>query len=408
MNNLESFIKSKESINKVVNAFYASSGLEHNDNLTKKIIKYVNRDINIPYIINVCDGDIVNIFNMIVDGCIQTIQFAVKKNQAVDYLNYQTKVLNSGGDENGSAVSYEPEVQATNTTDTTAIVQASDSSSSANTSFTNVSSTDLYRIAMVLNRNSLERKTHILIDTRYRNVSGIQANRFVFNLVQNNNNSLNPGSGDLSIGGKNIKSIIKMEVPSFNIPFVNSADNFYKKITMTINELKSDSFGAYENSNFHFMFSYEPLGLLLKLSPDNDGLYTFKYPINPKALSFSFGSPFVPISFDLDRMYASDLDYLSINGVITFDQQHNLGSGDIIYITDFATLNNTANVSIIAKINRLDGHIITVESANSISINVDFTTVISPDTSNKPFIYFGSKRIIFPLILTYLVDQSEV
>lgn len=404
MSNLESFIRSKEYINKLIVNFYNTTNLPYNDNLTSKVIKYVTRDINIPYIINECDGDMLAISSMILDGCIQTIQFAVKKNQAVDYLNYQNKILKSSGDDNGGYTSAPADTQSNNiaTTDTT--VAAVSNNGPVNS---NIDSTDLYRYAMILNRGSLERKTHILVDTRYRNVSGIQSNRFVFNLVQNNNNSLNPGSGDLSIGGKNIKNIIKMEVPSFNIPFVNSADNFYKKITMTINELKSDSFGAYENSNFHFMFSYESLGLLLKLTPDNSGVYTFKYPINPKSLSFSFGSPFVPISFDLDRMYASDFDYLSNNGVITFAQPHNLGSGDIVYITGFSTLNDTANVAIIATINRLEGHIITVESANSISINVDFTTVISPDNTNTPFIYFGSKRIIFPLILTYLVDQSD-
>lgn len=405
MSNLESFIRSKEYLNKLIKDFYNNTGLAYNDNLTSKIIKYVTRDINAPYIINTCAGDIGKINDMILDGCIQTLQFSVKKNQAVDYLNYQNKVLKSAGDDNGGYTN--PQSTDIQTNDTSNNTNTNTVTTQAGPSITDLSSVDLYRFAMILNRGSLERKTHILVDTRYRNVSGIQSNKFVFNLVQNNNNSLNPGSGDLSIGGKNIKSIIKMEVPSFNIPFVNVADNFYKKITMTINELKTDSFGAYENSNFHFMFSYESLGLLLKLTPDNNGLYTFKYPINPKSLSFSFGSPFVPISFDLDRMYALDLDYLSNNGVITFNQQHNLGSGDIVYITGFSTLNNTDNINIIATINRLEGHIITVESATSISINVDFTSIINPDPTNTPFIYFGSKRIIFPLILTYLVDQSE-
>ena len=405
---IENLIKSKESINRIINLFYVRSSIPQNDLLTNRVIKYVTRDANIPYIINTCEGNINDIIDMLVDGSIKFIQFYIQKNKPINYIEYQNNVIKSVGDEGGGY--SQPSVsEYQSSSNTTAVVQQQQqqqqqqSSSNSSSSF---SSDDLYRMAMLLNRGSLERKTHILVDTRYRNVSGLQPNRFVFNLVTNNNNSLNPGSGDLSIGGKNIKNIVSMEVPSFNIPFVSVADNFYKKITMTINELKDDKNGAYENYNIHFMFGYESLGLLLKLTPDNT-TYKFKFPINPKSLSFSFGSPFVPINFDLDRMYADDLNYLSNNGVISFNQSHNLGSGDIIYITDFQTLNNTANINIIAQINRLEGHVITVESATSISINIDFTTIVDPDINNKPFIYFGSKRIIFPLIFTYLADPGE-
>lgn len=395
---IENLIKSNESINRIINLFYVRSSIPQNDLLTNRVIKYVTRDANIPYIIDKCEGDIKDIVDMLVDGSIKFIQFYIQKNKPINYIEYQNNVIRSVGDEGGGSAYSQPSVQSSSNT---AVIQQQSVSNSSS-----FSSDDLYRMAMLLNRGSLERQTHILVDTRYRNVSGLQSNRFVFNLVTNNNNSLNPGSGDISIGGKNIKNIVSMEVPSFNIPFVSMADNFYKKITMTINELKGDSYGAYENSNFHFMFGYESIGLLLKLTPDNT-TYKFKFPINPKSLSFSFGSPFVPINFDLDRMYADDLNYLSTNGIISFNQSHNLGSGDIIYITDFKTLNNTANINIIAQINRLEGHIVTVESATSISINIDFTAIIDPDINNKPFIYFGSKRIIFPLIFTYLADPGE-
>lgn len=79
MSNLESFIRSKEYLNKLIKDFYNNTGLAYNDNLTSKIIKYVTRDINAPYIINTCAGDIGKINDMILDGCIQTLQFSVKK-----------------------------------------------------------------------------------------------------------------------------------------------------------------------------------------------------------------------------------------------------------------------------------------------------------------------------------------
>lgn len=400
ISSIENLIKSNESINRIINNFYNKSELQPNELLTKKIVKYITRDANLEYIIRECKGNINDIYDMILDGAIQTVKFYVQKNRSVDYLHYQNKVINSVGEEGGGGSAAAEEIAPSS------VVSAAPQRSSSSVSGGTFSSDDLYRMAMLLNRSSLERKTHVLIDTRYRNISNSPSNRFVFNLVSNNNNSLNPGSGDLSIGGKNIKNITKMEISSFNIPFVSTADNFYKKITLTISELRGDSFSAYENSNFHFIFNYESNGLLLKLTPDNT-TYSFKYPINPKTLTFSFGSPFVPISFDQDRMYADDLNYLSNNGIISFATSHNLGSGDIIYITDFATLNDVANIGIKAQINRLEGHIVTVESATSISINIDFTTIVSPDPTNKPLIYFGSKRIIFPLVLTYIADPGE-
>lgn len=395
-------IKSEKTIISIINNTYERLKCKPTDILTKKIVKYIKNDVDIDYIHSKSKGDINKATALIEDGFHQFITYESDKNKEYDYATYQYNLMaSSKGDstatDNYTSSSKLPEkVVSVNPT----IMSVSNSAS------IDTSSQSLYNYAKILNINSVYRKTHVLIDTRYKNLSINNKSEFSFNLVDSNVN-LRQGSGDLYIGGKNIKNISSIEVCPFNIPYVASADNFYKKLTLSFAEFKNDAFGAYENSSFHYMLSYTKNGLLMNLTPDNK-VYEFKYPINPKTLTIKFGDPLTPIYFDEDRMIVSSIDYNSNSGRLIFTDRHNLSSSDIIYISGFATNNDITNTSIVNNINRKEGHNVTVEDLYTISINVDFTTIVSPNTSNKPLVYFGSKRIIIPLIINYIADLSNL
>lgn len=281
------------------------------------------------------------------------------------------------------------------------------------------SKTDQIEFTKILNYESLWRDANILIDSRYQNIANTDRSKMIFTLVGNTKTKI-PGSGVITTIGS-MRDIVEIAVFPFSIPYISSADNYYKKITLSILELASISVDAYENSQFHFMFNCMQDGNLLKLTPIND-IFRFYKPITRlNEFSIRFGAPLNPIIFDKDRLYSLTIDYTTNPGVITFNESHNLITGDLIYITDFETKNNAEDLNIINEINNPNGHICTRLTNTSISINVDFTQIITvnrplainnyPNSSNPQdlsvLIYFGSKRILMPLRIRYLQTTQE-
>jgi hypothetical protein len=279
--------------------------------------------------------------------------------------------------------------------------------------------TDQIEFTKILNYESLWRDANILVDSRYQNIANSDQTRLVFTLVGNTKTKV-PGSGVITTIGS-MRDIVQIEVFPFSIPYMSSADNYYKKITLSILELSSISVDAYENSQYHFMFNCTQEGNLLQLTPINK-IFRFYKPITRlNEFSIRFGSPLTPITFDKDRLYTSSIDYTSNPGIISFAESHNLITGDLIYITNFETKNIAEDLNIINEINNVNGHVCTRLSNTSISINVDFTQIITanrplvinnyPNSSNPQdlsvLVYFGSKRILMPLRISYIQSLQE-
>lgn len=264
---------------------------------------------------------------------------------------------------------------------------------------------DQINFTKIFNYQSLLRDSNILIDSRYQNLANTDRSRIPFTIVNKTKTKV-PGSGIITSIGL-IQDILEIEIFPFSIPYISTADNYYKKITMSILELSSISIDAYEDSQFHFMFKAEKNKNLIDLTPINS-IFRFYKPI-AKLTDFTlrFGSPLNPIVFDKDRLYISFVDYTSNPGILTFSEDHNLLSGDIIYITNFTSNDPAKDLNIINEINNKDGHLCTRTNNVSISINVDLQLVTSPNTSLPIEVYFGSKRILMPMRIRYMYNTEN-
>jgi hypothetical protein len=279
--------------------------------------------------------------------------------------------------------------------------------------------TDQIEFTKILNYESLWRDANILVDSRYQNIANSDRTRLVFTLVGNTKTKV-PGSGVITTIGA-MRDIVQIEVFPFSIPYMSSADNYYKKITLSILELSSISVDAYENSQYHFMFNCIQNGNILQLTPINKTFRFYKPITRLNEFSIRFGSPLTPIIFDKDRLFTTSINYNSNPGIISFSESHNLITGDLIYITNFETKNIAEDLNIINEINNVNGHVCTRLSNTSISINIDFTQIITtnrplainnyPNSSNPQdlsiIVYFGSKRILMPMCISYIQTLQE-
>ncbi len=258
----------------------------------------------------------------------------------------------------------------------------------------------LREITKVLNRDSLLRDINILIDSRYQNMSNQDRSKFSFTIVSETKNK-SEGSGTI-IASTSLKEIVEIEVYPFSIPFFTDADNYYKKITMSILELSASSIDAYENSQFHFIFDIEKKLNLLYLTPINK-VFKFHKPIaRLSEFTVKFGSPLATITFEKDRLQTKTINYAVNPMTIEFYEAHNLLSGDLIYFNDFETLDNANDLAIINDITTPKGHTCSRIDSVTISINIDGTRVRYPDLGRSFVIYLGSKRILIPMRIRYL------
>lgn len=263
---------------------------------------------------------------------------------------------------------------------------------------------DKINFTKILNYESLLRDSNILLDSRYQNLSNSDLTKIQFTIMNNSKIKV-PGSGIITSIAP-MRDILEIEIFPFSIPYSANADNYYKKITMSILELSSVSVDSYENCQFHFMFIATKNKNLIDLTPINP-IFRFFKPITKLAdFTLRFGTPLTPIVFDKDRLYAT-IDYGSSPCVLTFNENHNLISGDLIYINDFTTLNPAQDLNIINVFNDSNGYLCTRISNDEISINVDATKVLFPDPNLSINIYFGSKRILLPLRLRYMYNTLE-
>lgn len=193
--------------------------------------------------------------------------------------------------------------------------------------------------------------------------------------------------------------ITYFKISSMTIPYSTTmrATNFAKEITLSFNALQTNGLIS-NNQTIHFVFKYTIISdSLVELTPVNP-YCKFSPPLRQlDNVSLHMSDPTIPITFAMDRMIASSLNYLSTDGRITFSQAHNLTTGDVVIVQGLTTTNVGENVNVLSQIHNPRGLVITVINPLIIAIGIDFTTITNPDTSSKPTVVFYSKTFRFSM-----------
>ena len=227
------------------------------------------------------------------------------------------------------------------------------------------------------NDRTKNKRVIINFDSRFRSLDQSDGTSiFYWNFI--NNEQVTDGTIN-AIG--QIRNIVSLRITPFQIPYTESANNDYDRITLYIREFSSQSVIAHENRRYHFMFEPTKVGNWIKLNPFNyfDGYFEFRLPvIYVDSFTVSFGSPNEIITFDKDRLEYSITSY-DTTTELTFVENHNLTAGDIIYFSDFTTLNPDSDAAIISNFNQSTGIMVTsITNDTTVEIDIDTSLITYP------------------------------
>jgi len=247
----------------------------------------------------------------------------------------------------------------------------------------------------------------LVVDTRYQNLSNTDRTKFLFN-VSNNMKKKYIRSGNITAVG-NITNIVQFEISSLSIPYIPVANNKHGIIRLRLNDFTSDCCEDYEFV-YHWVFNIKYIEETnrIELTPV-DKIYKFRKPITElDGLSMTFGSPCVPIKFDADRLFTSNIDYTTNPGIFTFPENHNLATGDCIIITGFTSLTPGEDQTVLEQINNPHGHPVTVVSCTQICADgIELDKIKNPDPDFNVEIFFDSKRIICNIKVKYIINDTS-
>lgn len=261
---------------------------------------------------------------------------------------------------------------------------------------------DYHSMQRTLARDQLMRNANLWFDSRYRDRSDKNMDRYVFHF----NNSYSRREGTVNSLG-NIRDIIEMEVYPFELPFTSLTNNYYGKLTMLVGEFKQ-GFISTEGPEFHFIFNTTILpNNMVRLTPINP-IYKLRDPITAlDTLTLQFKAPLIPVKFDDDMVtvtitYSNPAVFTTVNFI-----SHFLETGDIVYFTTFTSDDPIADIDIISLTNRVEGHTINKLSSSEFSCPLlDFTTV-TPKANLTLVVFLGSKRAFIPIRIGYILPQSN-
>ncbi len=256
----------------------------------------------------------------------------------------------------------------------------------------------------------VDRSMHVLIDSINRDISsdrGTQVSAFRFVLASRNDRALlNTGIVPSRLVPENITYL---KIGSLRLPYsaTLAALNSTQEITLTFTDLRNNGAiisNQMNNETVHFSFTYVRSTFdtnMVELTPTNK-YCKFDPPLTYlDDVSIQWNDPQYPIQFDLDRMTPTLFNYATTDGRITFGSAHNLTTNDVIIVIGLTTLNDAANANILNLINNPRGIKITVISGTVVKTDIDFTTIVSPDTSALPLVIFKSKCFRVPLEIGY-------
>ena len=385
----------KENVfNNILVPFSQELNIPLNEFIVKDCIKTITKEMDFDYMLVKSQYDVNKINNMIINVLIN--KYGVTNNKysdKTDEFNYVMSIM-------GNTLDDDTSFSATRSYDE--VTNSSSKGYGTSSSFGSASTQNMVQIAKILNLDSLKRSAKAFVNSRYKNVVTNDNTSISFNLV--NKRSTNQLSGDLPLG-IDIKNIIGFQIPSFTIPMIDvsaSAGLVY----LCINEIQTDGFESFSDIFCHFCFKYtEFTPNSYMLTPEFDGKIDFINPLNINTLTFRFSDGFNYIPLPSESIQSTSINYT--NSYISFGEQHNLLSGDIIYITGFTTLNPISDYTIITKINSLSGIQVNKIDAYTIQLSgIDLSAILHPNHSNLPIIYCNNRIIQFPLIIKYINDTS--
>jgi hypothetical protein len=241
---------------------------------------------------------------------------------------------------------------------------------------------------------------YLLLDSKFRNLS---TDKSVFKWTVLH--SANTTQGTVNTLSDQIHNIANVQFDRFSIPYVASADNVYKKITMFIEEFSSMSVLINSGRRYHMIFDSEIQGNQIALTPliNDEGRFRFHTPVNIlDTITLKFQSPFSPVEFLKDRF---DISVTSLNptqSILTFTEPHQVADGELVHLEGFDTLNSAADFVSVNEINKEQGHIVTFINNLVLRIDVGLTT-ITPDATNIVDCFIAARRLIIPLRMEYLL-----
>jgi hypothetical protein len=250
------------------------------------------------------------------------------------------------------------------------------------------------RIARQLTQN-----TRLFLDSKYRNLSTDQS---VFNWGVMTGNSV--GQGIVSTLADQVHNINMMQLESFYIPYVPTADNGYKRISLFVHEFANSCALMNNRRSYHIMFETEKVGNTFLLRPQHNdrGRFRFHTPINVlDAFTITFANPDNLVVFLPDR-YAVTITASGPDALITFPEEHKIADGERVEISEFTTLNPGADYAVIDAMNDPNGLVSTYVSNTTITVPIDLSAVaVDPLRLSKIFIC--SRRIMINMRLEYMV-----
>jgi hypothetical protein len=241
---------------------------------------------------------------------------------------------------------------------------------------------------------------YLLLDSKYRNLStDVSTFSWVVSYSQNT------VQGTVNTLSDQIHNIVFIQFDQFQIPYVPSADNVYKKVSLFIEEFSAMSILLNNGGRYHMMFDSEVKSNQIKLTPqyNDEGRFRFYTPINIlDTLTIKFRSPFTNVSFLKDRFNISVTPINPTQSLLTFGEDHSVVDGELIYIENFSTLDPSADVQLINLVNREEGHFVTYISNTELRVNIGLSS-ITPDPSNIALCFVASRRLIVPIRMGYIV-----
>lgn len=218
------------------------------------------------------------------------------------------------------------------------------------------------------------KQEYITLDTRYRSLDNDGTLYFKWNAIYDNSSI----QGGFNMNQK-VRDIVAIKCYPIKMPYISTADNDYGRVTMLIQEFQSQAFVAHENTRFHYVFAtdVDDRWIHLRVHNYNDGYFRFSTPITQlSSLTISLASPLQPVIFDQDRVTMVVSDYVTNNKTyFTYAGNHNLETGDLVYISNFTTLNPPSDAPVIGAVNTLYGNKITYVTDNTFYIDVDSTSI---------------------------------
>nr|QQV29733.1 hypothetical protein K-LCC10_0478 [Kaumoebavirus] len=233
-------------------------------------------------------------------------------------------------------------------------------------------------------------RQYLPLDSRYQDLTNQDLTKIVFNL-QSAGSRITQGAIRTL---KTIEKVVKMEIGTVRVPFIDGLNNYYEFGTVLINELSAQSYVTNQDGDrYHFPFKVVQDGQWFVLTPTNNTFIFSEPVVRIDSLSLTFRIGDQRIEFPDDRQVAN-VGYGNPT-VFTFLDPHNLQTGDLVYINDFAGTPPTQDQTM----NQASGLVASKLNNYQLSVPVDTSAVNGPTSIT---VFYGPQRIFFPITFTMI------